>query len=166
MAWFAENVVCGPFVATMKALFPDSVHEVIDSDRFTAEQRKRAYFASPEFDLTKLAELDGGCTVEEWFKLDAKNVPYEMRSGSSGTKESTTWHSVARRAPTFTSNGPIARNVRTGEVRRVPTKAMEALRSLPALPASLKPAVLVRCQAASRAVSSFHLPMHKAGQAP
>ena len=37
------------------------------------------------FDLTKLTELDGGCTVEEWFKLDAKNGPYEMRSGSSGT---------------------------------------------------------------------------------
>ena len=40
MAWFAENVVCEPFVSTMKALFPDSVHEVIYSGRFTAEQRK------------------------------------------------------------------------------------------------------------------------------
>ena len=49
-ARFAENVVCELFVATMKALFPDSVHEVIDSGRFTAEHRKRAYFASPEFD--------------------------------------------------------------------------------------------------------------------
>ena len=65
VAWFAVNVVYEPFVATMKALFPDSVHEVIDSGRFTAEQRKRAYFASPQFDLTKLAELDGGFTVEE-----------------------------------------------------------------------------------------------------
>ena len=45
MTWFAENVVCEPFVAAMKALFPGSVHEVIDSGRFTAEQRKRAYFA-------------------------------------------------------------------------------------------------------------------------
>ena len=133
---FAENVVCESFVATLKALFPDSVHEVIDSGRFTAEHRKRAYFASPKLDLTKLTELDGGCTLEEWFKLDAKNGPCEMRSGSSGTKESTTWHSAARRrrAPTLTSNGLIARNVRTGEVRRVPTKAMEALRGLPALP--------------------------------
>ena len=63
MAWFAEVVVCEPFVATMKTLFPDSVHEVIDSGRFTAEQRKRAYFTSRELDLTKLAELDGGCAV-------------------------------------------------------------------------------------------------------
>ena len=85
VTWFAENVVCETFVATMKALFLDSVHEVIESGRLTAEQRKRAHFASPEFDLTKLTELDGGCTVEEWFKLDAKNGPYEMRSGSSGT---------------------------------------------------------------------------------
>ena len=87
VTWFTENMVCEPFVATMKALFPDSVHEVIDSGRFTAEHRKRAYFASPEFDLTKLTELDGGCTVEEWFKLDAKNGPCEMRSGTSGTKK-------------------------------------------------------------------------------
>jgi len=78
----------------MKALFSDSVHEVIDSGRFTF-------------------------TVEEWFKLDAKNGPYEMRSGTSGTKETPTWHSVARRAPTLTSNGLIARDVRTGEVWRV-----------------------------------------------
>jgi len=89
----------------MKALFPDTVHAVIDSSRFIAEQRKRAYFASPEFDLTKLAELDGGCTVEEWYKLDAKNGSYEMRSGSSGTTESATWNNVARRAPTLTSHG-------------------------------------------------------------
>ena len=131
VTWFAENVVCEPFVATMKALIPYSVHEVINSGRFTAEQHKRAYFASPEFDLTKLAELDGGCTVEEWFKLDAKNGSYEMRSRSSGTKESTTWNNVARRAPTLTSNGLIARNVRTGDLLwRVPTKAMEALRGV------------------------------------
>ena len=52
--------MCEPFVATMKALFPDSVHEVIASGRFTTEQRKRSYFASPEFDLTDLAELDRG----------------------------------------------------------------------------------------------------------
>ena len=96
VTWFAENVVCEPFVAAMKALFPNSVHEVTDSGWFTAEQRKRAYFASPEFDLTKLTELDEGCTVEEWFKLDAKNGPYEMQSWSSGTKEPTTWHSKER----------------------------------------------------------------------
>ena len=153
VTWFAENVVCEPFVATTKALFPDSVHEVIGSGRFTAEQHKRAYFASPGFDFTKLTELDGGCTLEEWFKRDAKNGPYEMRSGSFRIKESTTWHSAARRAPTLTSNGLIARNVRTGEVWRVLTKAMEALRGPAALPPSLKPAVLTRRQAASRAVS-------------
>ena len=73
VTWFAENVVCEPFVAAMKALFPpDSVHEVVDSGQFTTEQRKRAYFASPSFDLTKLTELDGGCAVKEWFKLDAR----------------------------------------------------------------------------------------------
>ena len=72
---------------------------------------------------------------------------------SSGTKESATWHSAARQAPTLTSNGLIARNVRTGQVWRVPTKAMEALRGLPALSPSLKPAVLARRQAASRAIS-------------
>ena len=100
--------------------------------------------------------------MEEWFKLDAKNGPCEMRSGSSGTKESTTWHNAARRAPTLTSNGLIARNVRTGEVWRVPTKAIEALRGLPALPPSLKPAVLTRRQAASCAVSgavSLEIPL-------
>jgi len=76
-----------------------------------------------------------------------------MRSGSSGTKEPTTWQSFARRAPTLTSNGLIARNMRTGEVWRVPTKAMGALCGLPAPLPSLKPAVLARRQAASRAVS-------------
>ena len=60
VAWFAENVVCEPFVATMKVLFSDSVHKVIDSGRFTAEQRKRVYFASPEFDLTKLTGAGWG----------------------------------------------------------------------------------------------------------
>ena len=52
----------------------------------------------------------------------------------------------------MTSNGLIARNVRTGEVWRVPTKAMEALRGLPALPPSPKPVFLVHRQAASCAV--------------
>ena len=80
-----------------------------------------------------------------------------MRSGTSRTKETLTWHSAARRAPTLTSNGLIARNVRTGEVWRVPTtKAMEALRgpfrhSRP--PSSLKRQVTARRQAASHAVS-------------
>ena len=66
VTWFVENMVCKPFVATMKALFPDLVHDVTDSGRFTAEQCKRAYFASPEFDLTKLTELDGGCAVGKY----------------------------------------------------------------------------------------------------
>ena len=89
--------------------------------------------------------------MEEWSKLDAKNGPYEMRRGGSGTKESATWHSVARRAPTLSTNGLItrARNLRTGEALwHMPTKAMETLRGLPALPPSLKPAVLARRQAA------------------
>ena len=39
VAWFAENVVCEPFVATMKALVPGSVHEAINSAQFTANAR-------------------------------------------------------------------------------------------------------------------------------
>ena len=83
----------------------------------------------------------------------AKNGPCEMRSGTSGTQETPTWDSVARRAPTLTSNGLIARNVHTGEVWRVPKKAIEALRGLPALLSSLKRQLTARRQAASRAVS-------------
>ena len=42
VTWFAENVVCESFVATMKALFPDSVHEVIDCGRITAASTANA----------------------------------------------------------------------------------------------------------------------------
>ena len=64
LAWFVENVVCEPFVATMKVLFPDSVPELIGSGWFTAERRKRAYFASPEFDLTKLTQHSSPCLTQ------------------------------------------------------------------------------------------------------
>lgn len=87
VAWFAENVPCGAFMTTMKALFPECAHEVVDSANFSGEHRKRAYFSSPEFDLTKLKSLTGGCTVEEWFHLDPAVGPYEMRSDTSGSKE-------------------------------------------------------------------------------
>ena len=73
----------------------------------------------------------------------------ELRSRRRGTAP----HGEPQQLPTSTSNGLIARNVRTGEVWRVPMKAMEALRGLPALPPFPKPAVLARRQAALRAVS-------------
>ena len=60
VTWFAENVPCGAFMTTMKALFPECAHEVVDSANFSGEQRKRAYFSSPEFDLTKLKTLKCG----------------------------------------------------------------------------------------------------------
>ena len=153
VTWFAENVPVGAFITTMKALFPECAHEVVDSANFSGEHRNRAYFSSPEFDLTKLQSLTGGCTVEEWFHLDPAAGPYEMRSGTSGSKATARWHGVARPAPTLTSNGLLARNVRTGEEWRVPTEAMESLRGLPALPATQVPSISARRAAAARAVS-------------
>ena len=132
----------------MKALFPECAHEVVDSANFSGERRKRAYFSSPEFDLTKLQSLTGGCTVEEWFHLDPAAGPYEMRSGTSGSKATARWHGVARPAPTLTSNGLLARNVRTGEEWRVPTQAKESLRGLPALPPTQVPSISARRAAA------------------
>ena len=52
VTWFAENVVCTEFVDTMKVLFPEAEFAVVNHASFSAEKRKRAYFASAEFDLS------------------------------------------------------------------------------------------------------------------
>ena len=52
VTWFAENVVCAEFVDAMKALFPEANCALVNHASFSAERRKRAYFATPEFDLT------------------------------------------------------------------------------------------------------------------
>ena len=46
-------MVC-EFVDTMKALLPGATYEVVNHASFSAERRKRAYFASAEFDLADL----------------------------------------------------------------------------------------------------------------
>ena len=69
----------------MKVLFPEEKYEVVDHASFSAERRKRAYFASAEFDLTALTRLTGTCTVAEFFDIDQGRGPYLMRSGSSGS---------------------------------------------------------------------------------
>ena len=152
VTWFVEDVNCSAFVMAMKGLFPGAAHVVVDSARFTPERRVRAYFASPEFDLDALLQLDGGCTVEKWLQLDSKNGPYEMRSGSSGSKANCTWLSVARHAPTLTSNGLLGRNARTGEEWRVPSATMEAMRSLEPLPHT-GDSIVARRKAVSRAIT-------------
>ena len=70
VAWFAENVVCEEFIGTMKVLFPEAKCEVLNHASFSAERRKRAYFASAVFDLTALTRLKGTCTVAEFFDID------------------------------------------------------------------------------------------------
>ena len=54
VTWFAENVVCTEFVGTMKVLFPEAKFAVVNHASFSAERRKRAYFASAEIDPTAL----------------------------------------------------------------------------------------------------------------
>ena len=130
VAWFVEDVNCLAFVMSMKGLFPGAAHVVVDSARFTPERWVRAYFASPEFDLDALLQLDGGCTVEKWLQLDSKKGPCEMRSGSSGSKANCTWLSVARHAPTLTSNGLLVETrapVRSGACRARPWRQCAAL---------------------------------------
>ena len=106
VAWFAENVVCAEFVGTMKVLFPEAKFVVVNHASFSAENRKRAYFASAEFDLTALTRLTGTCTVAEFFDIDQGRGPYFMRSGSSGSKSNCVWLSIDQQAPTtLTSNG-------------------------------------------------------------
>ena len=59
VTWFAENVVCTEFVGTMKVLFLEAKFAVVNHASFSAEKRKRAYFASAEFDLTARTRLTG-----------------------------------------------------------------------------------------------------------
>ena len=119
---------------------------------FSAKRRKRAHFATPEFDLTALSRLTGGCTVADFFDIDQGRGPYVMRSGSSGCKSNCEWRSIEQHAPTLTSSGLLMRNERTGREWRVPTDDMAKLRSLAALPTShTKDATARRC-AVARAV--------------
>ena len=152
VTWFAENVVCAEFVDAMKALFPEANCALVNHDTFSAERRKRAYFASPEFDLTALSRLTGGCTVAEFFDIDQGCGPYVMRSGSSGCKSNCEWHSIEEHAPTLTSNGLVMRNERTKREWRVPNDSMAELRSLAALPKSQVKDVTARRCAVARAV--------------
>ena len=152
VTWFAENVACPEFVEAMKALFPEATFVMLSHASFSAEKRKRAYFATHQFDLTALERLTGGCTVAEFFDIDQDRGPYTMRSGSSGCKSNCEWHSVEQRAPTLTSNGLLMRNERTGREWRVPSDATAKLRSLAALPTSVTKDVAARRCAVARAV--------------
>ena len=152
VTWFAENVVCPEFVDAMKALFPEANCALVNHASFSAERRKRAYFASPEFDLTALSRLTGGCTVAEFFDIDQGRGPYVMRSGSSGCKSNCEWRCIEQHAPTLTSNGLLMRNERTGREWRVPTDDMAKLRSLAALPTSHTNDATARRCAVARAV--------------
>ena len=71
VTWFAENVVCPEFVDAMKALFPEANCAVVNHASFSAERRKRAYFATQEFDLTALSRLTAGrwCLSAPQFEL-------------------------------------------------------------------------------------------------
>ena len=140
MAWFAENVV-----GTMKVLFPEAEFAVVDHASVSAEKRKRAYFASAEFDLTAQTRLTGTCAVAEFFDIDQGFGPYLMRSGSSGSKSNCMWLSIDQQAPALTSNGLLMRNERTGAEWRVPSDDMAKLRSLAALPKSTTADVTARC---------------------
>ena len=152
VTWFAENVACSKYVGAMKAPFPEAAFLMVNHASFSAEKRKRAYFATHQFDLTALERLTGSCTVAEFFDIDQDRGPYAMRSGSSGCKSNCEWHSVERYAPTLTSNGLLMRNERTGRKWRVPSDATAKLRSLAALPTSdTKDATARRC-AVARAV--------------
>ena len=84
VTWFAENVACSKYAETMKALFPEATFLMVNHAAFSAEKRKRAYFATHQFDLTALERLTGSCTVAEFFDIDQERGPYAMRSGSSG----------------------------------------------------------------------------------
>ena len=136
----------------MKELFPGAKYEVVNHASFSAERRKRAYFASAEFDLTALTRLTGTCTVAEFFDIDQGRGPYLMRSGSSGSKSNCVWLSIDQQAPTLTSNGLLMRNERTGAEWRVPSDDTAKLRSLAALPKSTTADVTARRCAVARAV--------------
>ena len=53
---------------------------------FSAEKRKRAYFATHQFDVTALERLTGSCTAAEFFDIGQDRGPCAMRSGSPGFK--------------------------------------------------------------------------------
>ena len=98
VTWFAENVVCPEFVDAMKALFPEANCALVNHASFSAERRKRAYFATPEFDLTALSRLTGGCTVADFFDIDQGRGPYVRSSISAASK--TTHSQLATRTRT------------------------------------------------------------------
>ena len=152
MTWFAENVACSEFVETVKALFPEATFVMLNHASFSAEKRKRAYFATHQFDLTALERLTGSCTVAEFFGIDQDRGLYARRSGSSGCKSNCKWNSVERHAPTLTSNGLLMRNERTGREWRVPSDATAKLWSLAALPTSDTKDVTARRCAVARAM--------------
>ena len=105
VTWFAGNVACPEFVEAMKALFPEATFVMLNHASFSAEKRKRAYFATHQFDLAALERLTGSYTVAEFFDIDQERGPCAMRSGSSGCKSNCEWNSVERHAQTLTSTG-------------------------------------------------------------
>ena len=121
VAWFAENVVCAEFAGAMKVLIPGSKYKVVNHASFSAENRKRAYFASAEFGPTVLTRLTGTCTVAEFFDIDQGRGPYLTRSGSSGSKPNCAWLFIDQQASILTSNGLLMQKVRTGLEWRVPS---------------------------------------------
>ena len=80
----------------MKALFPEATFVMLNHASFSAEKRKRAYFATHQFDLTALSRLTGSCTVAEFFDIDQDRGPYAMRNSSSGCKSNSEWHSLLK----------------------------------------------------------------------
>ena len=60
VTWFVENVACPEFAEAMKGLFPEATFVMLDHASFSAEQRKRAYFATQQFDLAALESRTGG----------------------------------------------------------------------------------------------------------
>ena len=145
-------MACSEFVEARKALFPEATFLMVNHTFFSAENRKRAYFATHQFDLTALRRLTGSYTAAEFFDIKQDRDPYVMRSGSSGCESNCEWHSVERHALTLTSNGLLMRNERTGCIWRVPSDATAKLRSLAALPTSDTKDVTARRCAVARAV--------------
>ena len=122
------------------------------SSRFSFEKRKRAYFASgPPIDLNALLELQGGGTVQDFFKLGPDE--YEMKSGSTKyLAHEKSWRDVTGPAPTLTTNGLYLRRVDgTLHPWLVPGPALAKLRCLRAPPTKLT--IVAQRQAVSRAVT-------------
>ena len=91
--WFAGNVACPEFAEAIKALFPQATFVMLNHAPFSAETRKRAYFATHQFDLTALECLTGSCTVAEFFDIDQDRVVHApcaaARQVASGTASGT-----------------------------------------------------------------------------